>query len=546
MDASPIAIVGVSCRFASAPDPGAFWRMIMHRASGIAPLGEELSLPYGGRNLFDAPYPTHGALLGPLYAFVPREQDVPSELSLGENQDRYFAVQLAFDALADAGMRPHAVEPVRGTVRFGYAPPFNSSTMNWLQHTFFVDQTMEIITHFFRNAPEETLQSVRGELVNSLPAPDAASFLSGSGNSIASGIARECTFSGGATTLDGGALSGIAAIRAAMDDLRSGRADVALAGALTPPLSRPFLEGVSGEVQFATDGDLVPFSRDAHGTVPGEGGAFFVLKREGDALAAHDRIYALVKGVACGSAPLAKLLAAAADRAGVRFRGFESQIPFRWWTGGARKRKGGFFFVASRRPFRGRRRTAVALPAPERPQHDQIAGRNATAICAAWRRRLIKRLRSGSLVGVRGASHGSWRGNEASGPRGSRRGGDRPRGLRPLRDSRPVHGVPVEEGMETRADRTAGGEEPEPARPGEREPEDRPRDPARGGVLRAVSDRRPEGSVPPAGRHAPVQPALPASRAVPRGRPLHAAADGGEDGLPEGGRPAAPAGEGGV
>ena len=247
MDASPIAIVGVSCRFACAPDPGAFWRMIMHRASGIAPLGEELSLPYGGRNLFDAPYPTHGALLGPLYAFVPREQDVPRELSLGENQDRYFAVQLAFDALADAGMRPHAVEPVRGTVRFGYAPPFNSSTMTWLQHTFFVDQTMEIIAHFFRNAPQETLQAVRGELVGSLPAPDPASFLSGSGNSIASGIARECAFSGGATTLDGGALSGIAAIRAAMDDLRSGRADVALAGALTPPLSRPFLEGVSGD-----------------------------------------------------------------------------------------------------------------------------------------------------------------------------------------------------------------------------------------------------------------------------------------------------------
>ena len=184
MDASPIAIVGVSCRFASAPDPGAFWRMIMHRASGIAPLGEELSLPYGGRNLFDAPYPTHGALLGPLYAFVPREQDVPRELSLGENQDRYFAVQLAFDALADAGMRPHAVEPVRGTVRFGYAPPFNSSTMNWLQHTFFVDQTMEIIAHFFRNAPQETLSAVRGELVRSLPAPDAASFLSGSGNTV--------------------------------------------------------------------------------------------------------------------------------------------------------------------------------------------------------------------------------------------------------------------------------------------------------------------------------------------------------------------------
>jgi len=315
MDAAPIAIVGVSCRFAGTPHPGAFWRMIMHQASGIAPLGEELSLPYGGKNLFDSPYPTHGALLGKLYSFLPREQDVPNELSLGENQDRYFAVQLAFDALEDAGLRSRSAESVRGTVRFGYAPPFNASTMNWLQHTFFVDQTMEIIAHFFRNAPQDTMQSVRSELVNSLPAADPASFLSGSGNRIASGIARECHFSGGATTLDGGALSGIAAIRAAMDDLRSGRADVALAGALTPPLSRPFLEGVSGEVQFAADGELVPFSRDAHGTVPGEGGAFFVLKREQDALAAHDRIYALVKGVACGSAPLAILLQTAADRA---------------------------------------------------------------------------------------------------------------------------------------------------------------------------------------------------------------------------------------
>ena len=292
MDAAPIAIVGVSCRFAGAPHPGAFWRMIMHQASGISPLGEELSLPYGGKNLFDSPYPSHGALLGKLYSFLPREQDVPNELSLGENQDRYFAVQLAFDALEDAGLRSRSAESVRGTVRFGYAPPFNASTMNWLQHTFFVDQTMEIIAHFFRNAPQDTMQSVRSELVNSLPAADPVSFLSGSGNRIASGIARECHFSGGATTLDGGALSGIAAIRAAMDDLRSGRADVALAGALTPPLSR-----------------------DAHGTVPGEGGAFFVLKREQDALAAHDRIYALVKGVACGSAPLATLFQTAADRA---------------------------------------------------------------------------------------------------------------------------------------------------------------------------------------------------------------------------------------
>ena len=288
----------------------------MHRQSGLVPLGDETALGGGAKNIFDRPYPTHGGLLGNLYSCVPRELTFPRQINAGENQDLYFAVQLAFDALADAGLRHHAPEPARGTVRFGYAPPFNASTVNWLEHTFFIDQTMEIIERFFHNAPADALDAVRASLAGSLPAPDAASFLSGAGHRIAAWIATECRFSGGATTLDGGALSGISALRAAMDDLRSGRADVALAGAVTPPLSRAYLEGLSGEIRFSREAELAPFDRDADGTIPGEGGAFFVLKRRQDALVAHDRIYALVRDVACGSSPLADLMADAAERAG--------------------------------------------------------------------------------------------------------------------------------------------------------------------------------------------------------------------------------------
>jgi acyl transferase domain-containing protein len=51
--------------------------------------------------------------------------------------------------------------------------------------------------------------------------------------------------------------------------------------------------------------------------VPGEGGAFFVLKREADALRDHDRIYALLRAFAFGRAAPDTLLSAAADRAGV-------------------------------------------------------------------------------------------------------------------------------------------------------------------------------------------------------------------------------------
>lgn len=318
---TPIAIVGMSCRFAGSPSPAALWRNIMRRRPLLTPLGVDAALPVGSHNLFARPYPAVGGVLGDLYACVAADQDFPRQMNAGENQDLYFATQLAFDALADAALRPHANPPVRGSVHLGYAPPFNSSTVNWLEHTFFIDQTMEIIQKFFPSAPAESLDAVRGRLVDSLPPPDAASFLTGAGHRVAAWIGHECGFDGPAAVLDAGTLCAPLAAQAAMDALRAGRVDVALVGAVSPPLSRAFLEGLSGDIAFSPTGALRPFDRDADGTLPGEGGAFFVLKRRADALRAHDRIYALLRSVVLGApaapsaAALAGLLQSAADAA---------------------------------------------------------------------------------------------------------------------------------------------------------------------------------------------------------------------------------------
>jgi acyl transferase domain-containing protein len=257
-------------------------------------------MPIGVKNIFDAPYPVAGAQLGSLYSCRPFEQTFPRQINAGENHDLYFVTQLAFDALADAAMRPHSPEPYRGTVRLAYAPLFNPSLVNWLCHAFFVDQTVEVLRRCFPGATEDYMENIRGKLRDSLPSPNADSLLSASGHRIADWIAREVSFSGAATSVDGGSLSGITALEAAMDDLRSGRADIALVGAVFPPFSRPVLEGMSGKISFTEERELYPFDRDAKGTLPGEGGAFFVLKRRADALAAHDRIYALVRGTATG------------------------------------------------------------------------------------------------------------------------------------------------------------------------------------------------------------------------------------------------------
>ena len=320
---STVAIVGMSCRFAGVNSPSALWNVVMARRNMLTLPGPEAELPMGQRSLFGRQYPTHIGQLGDLYSCVPSMQNFPRQVNAGENQDLYFATQLAFDALADASMKPHARTPVRGSVRFGYSPPFNASTVNWLQHTSFLDQTMEIIRRFMPTATEGQLDGVKSKLVESLPAPNAASFLVGAGYRLASWIARECSFTGAATIMDAGMLTGAATVLDAIGDLESGRVDVALAGALTPPFSRAYLEGLSGEVPFTSRPELHPFAQEQDGTMPGEGGAFFVLKRRADALRDRDRIYALIRTVAIGHNPEddpSAVFAEATERAGIPVR----------------------------------------------------------------------------------------------------------------------------------------------------------------------------------------------------------------------------------
>ena len=311
----------MSCRFAGCSSLAEYWNAIMSRKSQLTVLGADAEIPFGQRSTFpDRRYPKRIGQLGGIYSFDPARQHVPRELNAGENQDLYFATQLAFDALADASVNFPSPVPYRGSVRFGYAPPFNASTVNWLQHTAFLDQTMDIIRRFMPRSPEAALEEVKKRLAESLPAPDPASFLLGTGYRFASWIARECSFAGAATIMDAGMLTGAATVMDAVEDLRNGHADLALAGALTPPLNRAYLEGVSGEVDFSTRTELQPFAADADGTIPGEGGAFFVLKRREDALRDRNHIYALIRQVAIGHNPdddPTVILAEATEKAGV-------------------------------------------------------------------------------------------------------------------------------------------------------------------------------------------------------------------------------------
>jgi len=300
-----IVITGMSCRFAESPNLAAFWRNVMRRQSLFKPLGDAApGEPAAPRTtLFDRPYPTVGGQLNGLYACTPADQHFPNKMNVGENQDVFFTVQLAIDALRDSGSTINSLPTDRVSLRLGYAPPFSAASVNWLQHTFFIHQTLGIIQKFFPGAEPDQLGDIRKQLTASLPEPTPYAFVSALGCAIASWAAHQLGLAGPAFVVDAGTVSGHQALQGAMDDLLSRRSDIALAGAVQPPLSRAALQGFSGSLLFSRGKTLHPFSREADGTLPGEGGAFFVLKRLKDALRQKDRIYAIIRstGIAAAS-----------------------------------------------------------------------------------------------------------------------------------------------------------------------------------------------------------------------------------------------------
>jgi acyl transferase domain-containing protein len=288
-----IVITGLSCRFADSPDPASFWRNLLQRRRLFTPLPptDTVNCP----NLFDRPYPSVCAQLNELFSCNAADQYFKREITAGENPALYFMLQLVMDALRDSGCSINSLPTDRISLRMGYAPPFNTAAVNWLQHAFVLDQTIDILQKFFPNAHADQVASIRTQLSASLPKPDVYAFMSSFGSSVATWSAHLLGFAGPATTIECGALSAHQSFQQAIDDLLMRRSDIAVTGALQPPLMRPFLQGLAGPITFSRGKTLMPFSRESDGTLPGEGGAVFILKRLKDAERDNDRIYAIIK-----------------------------------------------------------------------------------------------------------------------------------------------------------------------------------------------------------------------------------------------------------
>ncbi|MFO7765522.1 MAG: beta-ketoacyl synthase N-terminal-like domain-containing protein [Pelovirga sp.] len=126
-------------------------------------------------------------------------------------------------------------------------------------------------------------------------------------------LARALHFGGTCYTLDAACASSLYAIKLAVDELLSGRADAMLAGGLSRPDSLYTQMGFSQLRALSATGICAPFARSGNGLVVGEGCGLMLLKRTRDAIRDGDHILATIRGIGLSNDQQGNLLAPSSD-----------------------------------------------------------------------------------------------------------------------------------------------------------------------------------------------------------------------------------------
>ncbi|WP_018602451.1 type I polyketide synthase [Mycobacterium sp. 155] len=259
----PIAVIGIDCRFAGAPDKDAFWRLMMDAVVTDTEVPtqrwdvDDFYRPDGAPGSMNT---RRGHFIDNVDAF---DNDffgiAPVEAAALDPQQRLL-LQSSWRALEDAGIDPRSLAGTPTGVFVGVM----SSEWSSLQLLDFAG---------------------------------AGAFLgTGSGYFMtANRVSYHLGLTGPSVAIDSACSSSLTAIHQGCAALRSGEADTVIAAGvnliLTPALSIFYTQaGLS-----APDGRCKPFRRDANGIGRGEGIAAVVLRRLDDALADRQPIYAVVR-----------------------------------------------------------------------------------------------------------------------------------------------------------------------------------------------------------------------------------------------------------
>lgn len=292
----PIAIVGMSCRFPGACDPGEFWRLI---TSGRVVTGTPG--PRWRHDLFYDPddprrpegtYTDRVAHLDDVKSFPALHFGLaPRRVEVTDPQHRLL-IELTREALQDAGYerRPFAAEHTG--VYFGL------SVCEYKDLMVTRIRALQLGSGEFGRA-----DGALGDLLvqaTEAVAPIRAYTAAGTGlNMAAAAVSSVFDLRGPSFTIDAACSSSLVAVHEAVLHLRTRQCEVAIAGGAYLNFTPDHLVGFAKIGALSRSGVCRPFDETADGFVLGEGAGVVVLKRLDDALRDNDLIYAVLRGTAC-------------------------------------------------------------------------------------------------------------------------------------------------------------------------------------------------------------------------------------------------------
>ena len=261
--AGPIAIVGAGCRFpGGAHGPAGYWALLDAGRDAVVPLADRWAR-VGEQQRADVPA-WAGLLTAPVDGFDAEFFGVsPREAAALDPQHRLL-LEVAWEALEDAGVAPHTLAGTRTGVFLGAC----------------VSDYAGLVAR--RLGDEQDAYAVTGNLL-----------------SVAAGrLAYTWGLQGPCMTVDTACSSSLVAVHLACRSLRSHESDVALAGGVNLLLSAQMMGALGRTQALSPEGRCKTFDALANGFARGEGCGVVVLRRLADAVRAGDRIWAVIRGSA--------------------------------------------------------------------------------------------------------------------------------------------------------------------------------------------------------------------------------------------------------
>jgi acyl transferase domain-containing protein/3-hydroxymyristoyl/3-hydroxydecanoyl-(acyl carrier protein) dehydratase len=360
--ADAIAIVGIGGIFAASDSPDRLWANVLAGAVATRDVPPDRWLVDPADAIDpriaqpDRVYTARGGFVGPI-RFDP--SGTALDAALVERLDPAFHLALVAASQAWRNARTDAIDRRRAGVVFGHIvlPTETASTMSLdlLGRTF--EERLEDPTAFSvrRGSPDPDVGTTEGPSVRrGSPDPDVGTtegltepnrpdrtadlrsrHRAGSGdprptsgqrgpssfeprNTFPAGlpaqiVAQAFGLEGVAYTLDAACASSLYALKLAVDELRSGRADAMIAGGVSRPDALYTQMGYSQLRALSPRGAAAPLDHRADGLIVGEGAGMFVLKRLGDAIRHGDHVHGIIAGIGLSNDVAGDLLAPDSD-----------------------------------------------------------------------------------------------------------------------------------------------------------------------------------------------------------------------------------------